>query len=560
MSQVTYNGYVFPDRSNFHINETMVYDPSDRTVIGTRFVLRLQTIIVNEYFNTLGDHPAADYVHFARQRISKAGQRLIIEHDGFGPTMDINALASNGIRDVAWGPKPRVIEWNPVGHTNSVELTWEVEWTIPICDGTQPPSFSGLSSFSYGITFDIDERGYTTRVISGSLEIAMTRPAGGRTLIDSVDRYRYKVNFPKPVNFQRRVSWQVSDDKRSANFTIIDSEIASPNAWPAGVVAISASHRAGWQRSSVARIVNTISATIEMSPNEHKSRAWMIFRAIVNKRIGYASSIAQAVFIEGLDVIEDLFSNSVSFQLSYRIMGSAEGIGGIAIFFQATGLFQPVNGSLEVNGSWNSWDDSLKNLQPFRGSGFDYGVAELKHDFTAEKLVDLCQNDILGQAQSPPVRTQPPYQPGVLCNPRPSPERSWLSFEATLTYYEEGTDHTAVQIKANDLQHQDYNPNRPDEGAANIVDEAERFTQNQAGTQEFVWAGKAERVGYKIVKPGRLRIDGRWYSPIGKGVFTQAFMGWHFCQPKFAAAWKQRYRLERPLTRITAEDANQGVE
>lgn len=560
MSQVTYNDYVFPDRSNFSITETCVYDPSDRTVVGTRFHLRLQTIIVNEYYNTLGDRPAADYVHYARQKISKAGQRLIIEHDGFGPKMDINASASNGIRDVAWGPKPRLIEWNPVGHTNSVELTWEVEWTIPICDSTQPPAFQGLSSFSYGISFDIDHRGYTTRTISGSLEIAMTRPAGGRNLIDTVDRYRHKVKFAKPLNFERRTTWQVSDDKRTANFTIVDSEIASPNAWPYGVVSINATHRAGWQRSSIARIVNTISATIEMSPDEHKSRAWMIFRAMVNKRIGYASEIAQAVFIDGLDVIEDIFANSVSFQLTYRIMGSAEGIGGLAIFFQSTGLFQPIaDGSIHVPGNWNSWDFSVSNLQPFRGT-MDRGVAGLEHEFQNEKLIDLCSNDVLGPAQPPPVRTQPPYQPGVLCNARPSPERSWLSFEAALTYYESGNDHTAVQIKANDLLHKDYNPARPDEGYPNVANEAVRYTDDQAGTQEFVWTGKAERVGYPVTKPGRLRINNQWYRPIGKGVFSQVFLGMHFCQPKYAAAWKQRYRLEAPLRSLPTVDANGGVE
>lgn len=558
MSQVTYNDYVFPDRSNFQITESLVYDASDRTVIGTRFVLRLQTIIVNEEATTLGDNPAAAYVHYARQRISKAGQRLIIEHEGFGPTLDINAPAQGAVKDIAWGPKPRVIEWNPVGHTNSVEITWEVEWMIPICDGTQPPSFTGLSSFSYGITFDIDQRGYTTRVISGSMEIAMTRYGGGRNLVDSIDNYRNRVNFQKPANFERRISWQVSDDKRSANFTIIDSEIASPNAWPAGVVSISASHRAGWQRSSVARIVNTISATIELSPDEHKSRAWMIFRGMVNKRIGYATPIAQAVFIEGLDVIEDIFSNTVSFQLSYRIMGSAEGMGGIAIFFQATGLFQPISDAID---DWAAWDNSVKHLQPFRGLNSDRGVAELRHDWQSERLIDLCMQNTLASTpyQEPP--TQPAYQPPVLCNPRPAPMRSWLSFEATLTYYEEGSDHTAVEIKANDIRQRDYNPNEPDAGWGVSDGSVRRFTVNNAGTQEFVWTGKAERVGYPIRKPGRIRIGNQFYSPVGKGVFSQAFMGMHFCQPKYAAAWKQRYRLDNPITELAnPADINGGVE
>jgi hypothetical protein len=557
MSRVTYNDYVFPDRSNFHIVESFVYDPSDRTVIATRFSLRLQTIIVNEAATGPLDSfsfAAKDYVHYARQRISKAGARLIIEHDGFGPTLDING---GGVKDVAWGPKPRVIDWNPVGHTNSVEVTWEVEWQIPICDGSSPPNFTGLSSFSYGVSFDIDERGYTTRTISGNIQIALSRQNGGRNLVDSVDNYRNKVNFAKPTNFQRRTSWQVSEDKRTANFTIVDSEIASPNAWPAGVVSINATHRASWQRTSVRRVMNTISATIEMSPDEHKARSWMIFRGLVEKRIVYAKAgEPKAIFIEAIDVIEDIFENRVSFQLTYRVIGSGEEVGATAILTQ--GLFQPVSDEID---SWQAWDDSVKALQPFRGLNTDRGNAGLRHEWQNERLVDLCNQSPPETSNYPKPLTPPRALTPVLCNERPAPNRSWLSFEATLTYYENGIDHTAVEIKANDLEHKEYNANSPDAGYATVSQEkAERFTEDQAGVQEFVWTGKAERVGYPIRKPGQLRIGNKTYRPIGKGIFSQAYLGLYFCQPKYAAAWKQRYRLVEPVTTVETKDVNGGVE
>jgi hypothetical protein len=433
-----------------------------------------------------------------------------------------------------------------------------VEWQIPICDGvTGSPSFSGPSSFSYSVAFDIDNRGYTTRTINGVLEIALTREQNyGRRLIDSVDNYKGRINFQKPANFERRTSWQLSDDKRSAHFTIIDSEIASPNAWPAGVVHINATHRAGWQRSSIARISNTISATIELSPNEHKARAWMIFRGMCNKRISYAVT-GQATFIDALDVIEEIFENRVSFQLSYRIMGSAEKIGALGMFFQATGLFQPVSDAIDT---WEAWDNSVKNLQPFRGLGTDRGVANLVHDWQNERIIDLCYQTPVASSAYPPIGTQPPLATPVLCNPKPDPNYSWLVFDSVLTYVEHAFNNTAVEIKANDLQHNDFNPNRPDEGMAIVSEEAQRFVDDMASRQEFTWKGHAERVGYPVVKPGRLKINGQWYRPIGKGLFAQKFLGFFFCQPKYAAAWNQRYVLDRPLTKIKAEDANGGVE
>jgi len=256
-------------------------------------------------------------------------------------------------------------------------------------------------------------------------------------------------------------------------------------------------------------------------------------------------------------VIEDIFENRVSFQLTYRVMGSSNEVGATAILTQ--GLFQPVSDEID---SWQAWDDSVKQLQPFRGLNTDRGNANLTHDWQNERLVDLCQNVPPGTASYPRPLTPPRALTPVLCNERPSPNRSWLMFDATLTYYEYGGDHTAVEIKSNDLLDRDYNPNQPDVGWPAVAGQVRRFVENQAGLQEVVWTGKAERVGYPIRKPGNIRIGGRLYRPIGKGIFSQAYLGMYFCQPKYAAAWKQRYRLVDPITEANWDAAgiNGGVE
>lgn len=567
LSLVTYNGFTFPDRSNILIDEEFIYDQADWTVTATKFTLRVTTVITNmeEYtgptFNPSLDPDvqwqtnasfAAPTMHRARQALSKVGADLTIRHDGFGPHLDINQ-SSGGVRDISWGPKPRILRWSPIGHTHAVEIVWECEFTIPVCSGNGVvPKFAGLAAHNYSIAFAYDRKGYTTRTITGRVEIALTRQFGGRNLTDSVDRYRALIDHQKPDNFVRTVSWSISDDKRVANYVITDTEIASPNAWPQGVVDIQAKHRVNWSKGvNLARVSQTITATIELAPTENKSRAWLIFRGIFQKRIAYSTS---PVFIYSLDAEEEIFSNRVSFAINYYFLTELDVIN----IFNQTGLFQSVSDNLD---NWAAWDSSTRALQPLQGGQFHYGYSGLKHEPQIERIVDLCDNSPGGGGDYPNVTTRPTVPPSALCNSRPPADKSWLKFEAAFKYSEQSPAYTAVELKENDLLHKTFSPTNIDASLPDVSTEgAVRWIEERAGSQEFILQGYAERVGYQIPKPGRIKIGGNFYKPIGKGVYAQKFLGTHFCQPLFAAAWKQRYRLDKPLTKLDPKDENGGVE
>ena len=78
------------------------------------------------------------------------------------------------------------------------------------------------------------------------------------------------------------------------------------------------------------------------------------------------------------------------------------------------------------------------------------------------------------------------------------------------------------------------------------------------GTKEYiVWSGYAERIGFPIPKPGQMKFAGAWLRPVGepdqkRGMktngpvfFEQKFLGMHFGVPKYAASWRQYYKLNR---------------
>jgi hypothetical protein len=563
MSRVTYNDYTFPDRSNFQVNEEFRYDDAGMTVIGTVFRLNVQTVICSENVapGTAYDSPAyycGDEMHLLRQRLSKPGMPLLIEHDGFGPRIGINSTSA-GPRDIEWGPKPQTISWEPVGHTRSVEVIWVCEFFVPICDGrVNSPKFRGLAAVNYSLSFSYDSRGFTTRRITGYIEIAMTRISQtNRGIPDSADLYREQIAVRKPANFEREVSWDVSADKRRATFSIVDKEISSPNAWPPGVVKIQGTHRVGWNRSNLTRISNTISLSVEMSPTELKSRAWFIFRDIVATRHQYAENTTAeqaTLMIESLDIVEELYENKVSFQMAYTFLGQID----LEKIFQTTGLFQPIAIRGQPSPTWETWDESIKHLNPLRGNKTDRGISNLKHEPQYDKIIDLCDNYSEGAPPQPPARLpqQPVYSP-VLSNRRPPPNGSWLVFDASMKLYTNGLTIATLQLGPRDTKAKRFNPAEPTAAGASLdelTDEPLKEFLEEKGTKEyFVYEGYAERIGYPIPRPGEMKFAGVWMQPVDnpkvkdgeKPFFAQKFMGMHFGVPKYAASWRVYYRVSR---------------
>lgn len=575
MSSIRYNGYQFNDRSTYGVVEQYVYDDSERTVKAVRFTLNVKTIITGNAgaSYTPGTEDATTFaglnVHNARQLLSKPAGILDIKHDGLGPWWEINGYS---LKDISWGPKPRFLRWDPVGHTNAAEVEWECEFEIAICDGTRPPALSGIAQFSYSVSFSIDQKGYTTRRISGVVEIALTRLTQmSNWLTDSVDRWKDQITFGKPTNFERQSEWSINPDKRTATFIIVDSEIQSPNAWPPGVVGIQATHRVNRNRNSLARVSQTLSATIELSPIEPKVRTWLIFRDLFLLRIAYLRALGAtgaAIFIESIDVAEEIYANKASFQIVFYYLDPSN----MVDMFSGTGLFQPL---LQGPNPWLAWASSLQGITPHQGTGGDRAAAGLMHEWGNERIIDLCNQTPFGftPGKSPGSFPQNPLQPGspgqqqppppwqdgsVLSNTKPSPLSSWLQFSVTIEVKDDPWVSTSVQLAPNATMHQPFNPQRPDTGMPVESEQIKRFIEDKAGFQSIIVRGYAERIGYPVPKPGgRIFIGGQAYTPVGKGAFGMKFDGDYFGVPKYSASWAQEYRL---LTFPNDNDPKEGQE
>jgi len=523
---VTYNGYRFNEYSHITVNATMQPDEANRTILYNRYRIRVETTIYAEDGDTLGK--AGEHFERIRDRLSKQGQHLQIHHEGFGVDFDINGNGAGGKRDLAFGPKPSVITWDAVGHINAVEVVWECEVCISACN-----RYSGLMSLNYGVTYRIDKAGYTTRTIAGHLEIAMSRV--GRQLPDTADAYRDKVVVGHLPNYERETTWSLSLDKRRADFSIVDAQIRSPNEYPAGVIAIRANHSANWSRRQLSSLPQAIRASIELAQGQPRSRAIEIFMAIVYGRLAYSTGLT--VFFEDFYIEEELFGNTFNISIGYRmLMESNESIlTALSGLFASTGIGE----SLGL-GTWQQWKASVAALQSHRGQ------SKLIHDHTQDQIIDMCSGAILeSTSQSAIVPVSPPRRSAKLYNQKPAPRKSYLKFETWLETNESTPTTIQITVGPDDLKlaGNEFNPTNPEAtlGQKDTSSRVERFVETQSGRIEVVWKGYAERVGYPIPRPDKLKIGNVTLKRIGKAQFVQKFMGNSLGQPVYAAAWNQRY-------------------
>ncbi len=542
---VEYNNYRFGPYSHVTISAAMVEDSAQRTVLYHRYKMQIKTLIVAE----AGDGTVGDHFRRMRQKLTKAGRPLKIHLTAFGPALEINS--GGNVRDVEFGPKPRVISWDPVGATNAVEVIWECEFAVPVCDGSPNGlRFSGVAEFNYSIATTINRNGYTKRTISGFLTIAMTR-FNVDSVPDSADMYREMITPLCPVNFHREHDWKLSEDRRRLDFTFTDTEIESPNVYPPGIIDIQASHRVNWTSRSRGTLSSSISANIKFQQGESRARAWEVFRGICQSRLAYAILEEKRYLFTGLSVEEELYENSWRFSLEYRLWSNSESPGVIASFFSSTGLGSAVDPAAE----WFDWHKKRLSVQSPRGS------ANLNYMPHQDQIIDLCTTSINSDGGFlSGLNVSPNAEYVRFCNERPPPEQSWIWWDTELSALEYNATTIQISMGKDDLVSAQFDPGNPTafNGNTNADNTMRTWIEDNAAAKEFTWSGTAMRVGYQIPVPRLQEVSGVPLKRIGKGEFVQKFVTTAFCQPIWAAKWSQRYAgIDRPQT-FSPNDATGG--
>jgi len=437
--RITYGGFTFPvETQTTGIIVRPVLDSAGRTVIYNEITVSLRARLSGPLMDT--------QTRLIERQLTKTAFPFIYSGRGFGLAVNVSEA-----RDVLWGPIPGPVEIKPLGGGQAVELKWSV--TIHIPDGPGARYRFAPLEFSFGLTFDVDDAGYTTRTYAGFLRVPMTRNAPNvRTLPDSVDEYREDVYPPLLPGFRRTPgSWVIAASKSRVDFTVTDEQMA-PNFPPPGVIRATASGRITSTPGKLLEWTGVVEGDYEIARNGTASvaAARNAFFALVKDRVNHTidtiSRLATTELradgtgpgtkpcvapVSFMMAEPDIYGRTrVQYSLTYKVTGA-----NLRSMLQASGLWRPVPGS-----NWKLWSASLGTVLSARGHA---GLIFSPND---DRIVDLLQpgpmqhdlSNRRGQVGTD-FRTIPQD-----VFPEPSPDSSWLSY--TNHVYVE-TDSGVVEVR-----------------------------------------------------------------------------------------------------------------
>lgn len=232
---LSYSGCVFSPLFASEISGSVVRDNAGRT---TKFME--YDITVDGYVTTPGneiDVSTSGAMSDLRTLITTPGGTL--KYLGRGFDLIVNAAGGGGggggfkggvivnqvgVTDVAWGPVPKLLEFQPLGGGFTAKVRWQVTVRIPETAGvTAKGAIGPLLQFNEETVVTYGEDGYSSLSIKGTIEIPLTRSPNQktRTLTTTVDDYRVilETRLMAGIDLSRfrvtRRNFPVSRDKRT---------------------------------------------------------------------------------------------------------------------------------------------------------------------------------------------------------------------------------------------------------------------------------------------------------------------------------------------------------
>lgn len=251
---IKYGDFTFTNPLSVGVSVEPVFDGLGKLLLYYRYTITVRDVISYDGEGNVGTNMDSSFDEIVA-RLSYCGNRLQINGVGCG-LIDVGPGATS--YDVEFGPRPRVVNWRPVGSSRTIEITWQVVAAVPRCELVN--SLRGLAPISlyYSTSFSIDNAGMTTRTLSGYWEVWKSRktvnvnPVKGNVVVDdnaitvrALDVIK-AVAFPLLPRFRRQShNFTESADGSRCDFVIVDVEIESISPHPTGICDINTEYVLG---------------------------------------------------------------------------------------------------------------------------------------------------------------------------------------------------------------------------------------------------------------------------------------------------------------------------
>lgn len=562
VGSVKYGNFEFPPAFISNVKIIPIYDQSRRTVKYRHFEITIDSVLDP---TSLGADPGVtttdDRMSLLRTKLTTPGEDFTFKEQGLGKDL---VIKRNMV--IGYGPIPEELLWEPIGSSQCCRVVWRVSFDVADCI-TQIKAIGSYGEFNYAVNFNIDESGMTVRTITGVMEAIVHRASNNFRRIDiSADQFREKIVFPVMEGFKRTQSYNLSNDRRFLNFTIVDTEIPSDNPYYPGMVKCDIRHTLSQPGITCSNMFFlTIAGSIEVAPGWAKWWAWACFHFIVRSRIlvmtgllqdqkgkplkGADPNVLKNLFFYGLRIEEEIFSRTVHFSISYRTtMPLSEVISLSGLF---TAITHPDNPNLKL--TWKDWKKWME-LAPYSQRGF----SRLNHLPQDDLIVDTCSNvDVSLNEGTPNERPNgnPTAFPIFSNSEKPKKHESGILHYRTGTgiYYEKGgicPNETSKEVKKDPNVKVDPGGERMDEvGGVGRGKDAVALTHHVLRKRRGILTmyGEASSLGYALDTkdiPYPKKIQGLDPIPAEAFEFDSVYTGMNMGSlPVYKSRWSRSYVL-----------------
>ena len=290
---LSYNGCVFSPLYETKVSGAAVKDNAQRTV---KYIV--YTITADGYVTLpAGAESIAPTMTTLRTLLTTQGGELV--YQGRGCDIVVNPQGGNVVfgpkgaiqqSDVAWGPVPEMLDFQPLGGGNCAKIHWAVKVRIP--EITRGPT--GILQFNYDTDISYAEDGYSTISVHGTLEIPLTRipNQATRTVPTTADAFRSYIDkrIMSSIDLSRfrvtRRNFNTSRDKRTLEWDFSMEEKPYMDLPPACTIARGTYNvRPAQAGMGLCTWLCTLRATYTVRADQPRRLAWAAFLALLRVRM-----------------------------------------------------------------------------------------------------------------------------------------------------------------------------------------------------------------------------------------------------------------------------------
>lgn len=489
-SVVSYNGYKFPPALHSSVTVVPEYNEAGTSVKYLTVALSIEFVSTNEAYTDLEFHSLSQQdqkteTHTSqvslRDRLTQPCQSLEFSASGYGNFVVNTPSSVYNLTDVDYGPKPQVVEWEPLGGARAARIQW-------LCVTRIPPHKHSNGSFvqlDYSVQWGIDNAGFMIRSIEGFIEIPLTRTPNQTNIhaSNSLIFAEHKFNllrdhilkaFPELWGFKRQYFYRIKNNRKIITFRVEDTEIRSDSPFFPGISNVQVSENVlssldegggafrKWRitYSGSIEVVKSKKNSVSVFDNKKLAWVWLTkmlqerrkqFQGIVEDRAAVQKTVSNMVplikTMEELDsftantfdeytpvfgtnvecviypvlvsITDEIYDNIILFTISYAAVITSD------LIIQSSGLFQPLKTDqldksthVKYIQDTNAHDPSV---QPYQSQ---------------EYIIDMCSPVIVSQetTQSSAVPTLRDKRNSLFAVTQPENGRDWLYYDIDFYY------------------------------------------------------------------------------------------------------------------------------